>query len=199
MLTLPTISTSELSVMPICWDDLPSDYLNFGELEIIIALIRSVAPEVVVEIGLAHGRTALAILREIPGIEKYIGVDTAPDYRPKIASQRTERSSDPGYLAFDEPAFCRWLLPNGSLDLEPADFPPVCAVFVDGDHSSQVVRHDSDLARAIVRPGGIIIFHDYWNEGVEVTRVLETDFRHGHNIQHVEGTWLAFERVYDSR
>jgi predicted O-methyltransferase YrrM len=196
MLTLPTISAHELpvQVMPVCWDGLPREYLNEGELEIIVALIRSVMPRTVVEIGLAAGRTAKAILREMPELHRYIGVDCDPHYRTKIASQWTERGPNPGHLAMDDPRFDRWILPRGSLDLTAEDFPPVDAVFVDGDHSSEVVRHDSDLARAIVQSGGIVIWHDYWNLGVEVSRVLEADQRRGYNIQHVEGTWLAFER-----
>jgi predicted O-methyltransferase YrrM len=90
--------------------------------------------------------------------------------------------------------FDRWLLPNGSLDLVADDFPNVDVVFIDGDHSAEAVRHDSDLARQIVAPGGVIIWHDAHNDGVEVRQVLELDRHRGCDIRHVEGTWLAFER-----
>jgi predicted O-methyltransferase YrrM len=189
---LPTISRDQLAVKPIDWSGLPRTYLNDGELEIIVALVRPA--RVMVEIGLAAGRTAKAILREVPTIERYIGIDTDPGYSPKLSSQRTERSADPGHLALDDPRFDRWLLPRGSLDLTPEDFPPIDAVFIDGDHSSEVVRHDSDLARIIVKPGGIIIWHDAHNDGVEVTNILKLDHRLGCDIRHIEGTWLAFER-----
>jgi predicted O-methyltransferase YrrM len=175
---------------------LPRTYLNAGELEIIIALIRSAKKQdVIVEIGLAEGRTAKAILRELPNVRRYIGVDTDPNYRTKLQSQWTERGPNPGRLALDDPRFDRWLLPRGSLDLTAEDFPEIDAVFIDGDHSSEVVRHDADLARQIVVPGGIIIFHDCHNDGVEVTRVLELDYHRGHDIRHIEGTWLAFQRM----
>jgi predicted O-methyltransferase YrrM len=192
---LATISHDELPVrpMPINWQGLPRTYLNEGELEIIVALIGCTKHDIVVEIGLAEGRTAKAILRELP-VHRYIGVDTDPHYRTKLPGQWSERSPSPGYLALDDPRFDRWLLPRGSLDLTADDFPPVDAVFIDGDHSSEVVRHDTDLARAIVSPGGIIIWHDAHNDSVEVTRVLEFDQHHGHDIRHIENTWLAFER-----
>ena len=145
---LPIIPQSELLIQPVDWQGLPRTYLNAGELEIIIALIRSTAKQdIVVEIGLAEGRTAKAVLRELPHVQHYIGIDTDPGYRTKLPGQWTERSSSPGYLALDDPRFDRWLLPRGSLDLTPEDFPLVDAVFIDGDHSSEVVRHDSDLAR----------------------------------------------------
>jgi predicted O-methyltransferase YrrM len=188
------VSKNDLSVRPIDWQGLPRIYLRDGELEIIVALLRSIYHRVVVEIGLAAGRTAKAILRELPGLHRYIGIDTYNDYPPKLVSQWTERSPSPGYLALNESRFDRWLLPRGSLDLTKDDFPVVNAVFIDGDHSSEVVRHDSDLARAVVAPGGLIIWHDYCNDDVEVTRVLEEDQERGHNICHIADTWLAFER-----
>jgi predicted O-methyltransferase YrrM len=191
---LSIIPQNTLSVRPIDWKGLPKEYLATGELEVIIALIRSVQHRIVVEIGLAAGRTAKAILRELPDVQRYIGVDTAPYYRTKLASQWSERPMSPGYLALDDSRFDRWLLPRGSLDLTADDFPPVDAVFIDGDHSSEVVRHDTDLARAILEPGGIIIWHDVDNPGAEVTRVLELEVRHGHDIRHIENTFLAFER-----
>jgi len=193
---LPVVAQAELTIEPVDWSGLPQTYLNKGELELIVALIRSAARhDIVVEIGLAEGRTAKAVLRELPGVQRYIGIDTDPHYRAKLRSQWSERSASPGYLALADSRFDRWLLPRGSLDLTAADFPPVDAVFIDGDHSSEVVRHDSDLARAIVRQGGVIIWHDYHNGGVEVSRVLEHDHLRGHDIRQIENTWLAFERI----
>jgi predicted O-methyltransferase YrrM len=195
MLTLPLIERSTLPIRPVDWSGLPHEYLNDGELEIIIALIRMVpSPRTVVEIGLAEGRTAKAILRELPFVERYIGIDTDPNYKTKLRGQWTERGPNPGHLALDEPRFDRWLLPRGSLDLCADDFPPVDVVFIDGDHSSEVVRHDSDLARSIVNRDGIIIWHDAQNDAVEVRRVLEADYHQGCDIKHITGTWLAFER-----
>jgi hypothetical protein len=197
---LPVIAQNDLNLMiyPVDWTDLPSTYLNRGELEIIVALVRSAKHhDLVVEIGLAEGRTAKAILRELPEVRSYLGIDTDASYRTKLPGQWTERSASPGYLAADDPRFYRWLFPRGSLDLTSNNFKfllPVDAVFIDGDHSSEVVRHDSDLARAIVRSGGVIIWHDYQNGGVEVAPVLELDRLNGHDICHIEGTWLAFER-----
>lgn len=190
-MTLPVVPRP--IVQPIDWRDLPRTYLNHGELEIIVALVWSAS--VIVEIGLAQGRTAKAILRTLPQVQQYIGIDTGPRYRTKLVGQWGERGEDPGHLAMDDPRFNRWLLPRGSLDLHPADFPMVVdAMFIDGDHSSEAVRHDSDLARSVVAAGGLIIWHDYRNDGVEVTRVLEEDYRRGHQIRHIENTWLAFER-----
>jgi hypothetical protein len=51
------------------------------------------------------------------------------------------------------------------------------------------------LARALVRPGGIIVWHDYHDLGnVDVKDVLDELHRAGDAIYHIENTWLAFER-----
>lgn len=194
-MTLPVVPLDDLTVMPIDWTGLPRQYLNFGELEIIIALVRSVIPHTVIEIGLAQGRTALAILREIPQIERYVGIDTLPGYQPKLKEQLYERSEEPGYLAMSDPRFEQWLRPRGTLDLMPWELPAADAVFIDGDHSSEVVAHDSCLARSATKQGGIIIWHDAGNESVEVRSVLEQDWARGCDIKVIEGTWLAFERI----
>jgi hypothetical protein len=56
------------------------------------------------------------------------------------------------------------------------------------------VLADSIWASQIVTHGGLIIWHDYGNPTVEVTDVLDELQREGRDIQHVAGTWLAFER-----
>ncbi len=85
---------------------------------------------------------------------------------------------------------------RGTLDLTAEDLPACDVVFIDGDHSVSAVLHDYALAKAIVRPGGIIVFHD--DNGlpvVDVSLVLDSLCAGGADIQHVAGTWLAFERV----
>jgi hypothetical protein len=75
-------------------------------------------------------------------------------------------------------------------DLEPCD-----AVFIDGDHSVKEVSHDSELARELVRLGGIICWHDNLNPAVEVTQVLKRLNASGWPIKQVAGSWIAFMRT----
>jgi len=69
------------------------------------------------------------------------------------------------------------------------------AVFIDGDHGAEVVWHDTGLARAIVRPGSVIIWHNYSNPKAHVTDVPDEEIQRGHGIRHVKKTWLAFEKI----
>jgi predicted O-methyltransferase YrrM len=195
-MSLPTGPQSRLDVRPIDWAGLPRRYMNPGELEVLITLVRSVSPRHVIEIGVNAGRTAKAILANVPGIECYTGIDVPLGYVPEKAVQRYEVPANPGELVKDDPRFHLVVRPRGSLDLTPQDLPLADAVFIDGDHGRVAVEHDSALAGAIVRPGGIIIWHDYHDLGtVDVKPVLDALHRDGRDIVHVEGTWLAFERL----
>lgn len=171
-------------------------YIHAGELETLIWLIASVRPSSVIEFGANSGRTAKAILRNVQGIERYVGVDVPQDYVTEKQVQRREVPERPGELALDDPRFRLLLARHGSHDLTADDLPAADAIFIDGDHSARGVRRDYALARAKVRTGGIIVFHDdNGRDTVDVSRVLDELAEGGADISHVAGTWLAFERV----
>jgi predicted O-methyltransferase YrrM len=170
--------------------------MNKGELETLVALVRSVCPRHVMEFGVNIGRTAKAIMANVAGIECYTGIDVAPGYVPAKAVQRNEVPAHPGELVAADPRFQLVVRSRGSLDLTAADLAPCDAAFIDGDHGREAVLHDSALARALVRPGGIIVWHDYHDLGtVDVKAVLDDMSQAGAAIMRVDRTWLAFERV----
>ena len=192
---LPSVTKASLgSLWPIDWLGLHQKYLCPGEMEVMAALLREVEAKTMIEFGCRDGRTALVLLQNVAALQRYIGIDVSMEYLPRLPHQRDEMVPNPGYLAASDPRFDLVLRQSGTLDLGPQDLEPCDVVFIDGDHSEGVVAHDSDLARALVKPGGVIIFHDYCNAGVEVTHVLESHQQRGHDIRHIEGTWLAFER-----
>ena len=192
---MPFVTKASLDFLwPINWLGLHREYLCPGEMEVIAALLRDVEAKTMIEFGCRDGRTARVLLHNVTALQRYIGVDVSMEYEPRLSHQRNEMVSNPGYLAADAPRFNLVVRRSGTLDLSPQDLEPCNAVFIDGDHSEGVVIYDSDLARALVKPGGVIIWHDYCNGGVEVTRVLELHQQRGHDIRHIEGTWLAFER-----
>jgi predicted O-methyltransferase YrrM len=174
---------------------LPTRYFNPGELETLLHLFETVRPKVIIEFGVNTGRNAVAALRNLPGLERYVGIDVTQDYRTHMPVQRGEIPARPGELALHDPRFELIVRPRGSFELTPADLPEADAIFIDADHSRLGVMNDYALARARVRPGGIVIFHD--DNGlpvVEVTQTLNELCAEGADIQHVAGTWLAFQR-----
>jgi predicted O-methyltransferase YrrM len=184
-----------LDVRPIDWLG-HREYLQAGEMEILVALVRSVDAQTMIEIGCRDGRTARMLLRNVPSLDRYIGIDVPFDYQPTLAHQKNEMVAEPGHLAMIDERFELIIREHGSLGLKPSELPRVDVVFIDGDHSVDAVEHDSKLARAIVNPGGLILWHDFNDSPhVQVTRVLNRLADEGWPIQHVEGTWLAFMRI----
>jgi len=174
---------------------LPPRYFNPGELEALLCLYESVSPRVIVEFGVNTGRNPLAAFRNIRTIDRYVGIDVLPGYVPKMRVQKREVPPAPGELAQHDLRFELILSPRGTFDLSAKDLPACDAVFIDGDHSQEAVRNDYALACSIVRPGGIIIFHDdNGSPAVEVTQTLNEFCKAGAQIKHVAGTWLSFER-----
>jgi predicted O-methyltransferase YrrM len=164
----------------------------------LIALLREIQPKVMVEFGCNIGFTAKVLFDHVPGIEEYIGVDVPLSYKTALPVQQTEIPTEPGQLVNGNPKFHLIIRPRGTFDLKPEGFKvPVDAVLIDGDHGKVAVAHDTELARKIVRQGGIIFWHDYWSKGVpDVCAFIDDQvYNQKQDIKHIEGTWLAFQRV----
>lgn len=162
-------------------------YMQPGEQDVLLALVGSIRPHTMVEIGVNEGITAQAVLRHVPSIERYIGIDVNAAYQFEIPAQQSEHPNEPGALVKHDPRF--QLVLRGDPMPSEAD-----VVFIDGDHGKKAVLVDSIWAAAIVNHGGLIIWHDYGNPTVEVTGVLNRLDTHERELHHVSGTWLVFEQ-----
>jgi predicted O-methyltransferase YrrM len=189
---MQTVDHSELSLMLFKVNG--STYLNTPETALLIGLVQSVYPKVMIEIGCQLGCTAIAILKHVPSLESYIGIDVPFHHQTTLPGQQSEVPASPGLYALD-PRFHLLIRETGSQELEPDDLEPCDVVFIDGDHSENAVLRDSLLAQALVRPGGIIVWHDYNNQTVEVTSALNQLSDAGWPITHITDTWLAFCRI----
>lgn len=175
---------------------LPSRYFNAGELEALLHLFESVKPKTIIEFGVNTGRNAVAALRNIDGLESYVGVDVGHDYKTIMRVQREEIPRVAGELALGDPRFSVIVRPRGTFELTADDLPKADAIFIDADHSRLGVENDYALAKQVINAGGIIIFHDdNCLPVVEVTQTLNDFCAAGAKIQHVKDTWLAFERI----
>lgn len=193
MITLVHKATIEIEQIRIFHNPFLSDI----ETSLLLALIKSVKPRTVIEIGCQQGRTAKTILDHMPHLQSYIGIDIPFGKRPTLLCQRSEVPYTAGLWVANDTRFSLLVSEHGSLDLSHMDLEPCDALFIDGDHSANAVLHDSHLAHALVRPGGIIIWHDYGNPAVEVTMALDLlSTQDGWLIHHIEGTWLAYRRIY---
>jgi predicted O-methyltransferase YrrM len=174
----------------------PEIMMSARERAILVTLLREIGAVTVVEIGINEGRCAEILLKNVPSICRYIGVDVEVGYVTSLPTQRAEVPGVPGQFALGDPRLELIIRLRGSLDLVPADLPVCDAMLIDGDHGRIAVEWDSLLARARVRPGGLILWHDYYfaNPDVDVREVLDRLAETGMPIRHIEGTSLAILR-----
>jgi predicted O-methyltransferase YrrM len=170
------------------WIDTSSRLLWPGELDVLVGLLQSVSARRVAEIGVHEGETAWHLLRQVPSIEEYIGVEVQPGYVPRLPQQPNR----PGWMALDDPRFRLILNRRGSYDVTSFDLGELDAIFIDGDHSMNGVENDTSLAESCVRRG-IVIWHDYYAEdgGWPITQFLN---RLPNGVFHIIGTHIVFER-----
>ncbi|NUQ01728.1 MAG: class I SAM-dependent methyltransferase [Armatimonadetes bacterium] len=168
--------------------------INVLELLILTSLAAARQPRRIVEIGVAAGRTTINLAAQAPQAE-IIAVDLPPE-APEAADSagpdyRQLGLEQPGRLFLGQPAAERitllladstrhdWSAYHGSVDL----------IFIDGAHDYQSVKADSENALAMLRPGGLIFWHDYsWVEGV--TRYLN-ELHQRRQLVWLGGTHLA--------
>jgi len=187
---LPTVQPSSIGALPAADS---SRYMGSADRQALLALVRGARH--VIEIGVQAGDTAAFLLAALPDLEGYEGVDVLRGYRFARTNQASEVPGTPGARATRDPRFRLLLRPRGSFDLTAADLTRCDAVFIDGDHGREAVLHDTELARSVIRPGGVICWRDYGNPTTPDVRHALNEMRAaGRNIQKVAGTWIAFER-----
>lgn len=136
------------------------------ELFLLSALVQARQPLRLVEIGTAAGRTALNLLRAAPPEailatfdlpDDASAVDGAgPDFRqfglrrPGRVFEGTPLAERIELVRADTTTF-DWTPYHGQVDF----------MFIDGAHDYASVAADSRAALAVVKPGGLIVWHDY--------------------------------------
>jgi len=200
---LPTISLEELfpgaEMIPIHLErSLPRSRGNLttDELAAMTLICQCLKPSVVFEFGTFNGRTTLNLAANTPADAKIYTLDLADPastlhtmdhvdtelhlsnesgsyFRNTPASSKIEQLWGDSAL-FDETALC------GKVDL----------ILVDAAHSYEYVRSDTTKALAMLRPGGVILWHDYcvWYPGVYeyLHEILPS-----YPLKHIEGTHFA--------
>jgi predicted O-methyltransferase YrrM len=121
------------------------------ELASFLALLLDQPPEVVVEIGSDAGGTLWA-WQQLPGVRRVIGVDQ-PDGPYSSGATLNGHGAEVVHGDSHDPATLQALQ-----DLLAGDL--VDLLFIDGDHAYEGVKADFQMYSPLVRPDGIIAFHD---------------------------------------
>jgi cephalosporin hydroxylase len=129
-----------------------------AELGAALALVASLAPGVVVEIGCDRGGTLYAWLQVC---ELVLGI-TLPDNGFATGGSGLALVGHGAVVRFGDshdPASVEWLR-SMLTDDSTETVAPVDALVIDGDHSVAGVVADVAMYGPLVRPGGVILIHD---------------------------------------
>jgi len=180
--------------------------VRLSELGILAQAARQCPPDsCIFEIGTFDGRTTLNMLLNAHPSVKIHTLDLPADHTTAFAIEAGERQFVdkplPGSRCLDYLArhpdmqgrIHQWL--GDSATFNYSGHEGNCSlVFVDGSHAYDYAKADTETAMRLVRPGGVVIWHDYgiWPG---VTEFLEScHLNNGMNLLHLRGTSLVFFR-----
>lgn len=125
------------------------------------------------EFGTCTGKTAYLWARNAPDDARIVTLTLAPGERAQYSAETTDDPTDVAF-ALKESAFTEFLYSRSGVEhkveqlfgdsktLDTAPWEGQCdVVFVDGSHAYSYVVSDSEKALRLVRPGGLVLWHDY--------------------------------------
>jgi predicted O-methyltransferase YrrM len=167
----------------------------FAELCTLASLARARSARRVFEIGTFDGNTSYHLALNTPDDSQVFTIDIPPGSAPALKAD----AGDPLFREGKRPEY-RWrgsavadkihpiLADSARFDVAPYR-QSMDMVFIDGAHSAEYIMNDTALALEMIRPGGIVVWHDYlvWND---VTSFLQK-FCRDHQLSHLAGTSLV--------
>lgn len=157
------------------------------------------------EIGTFDGRTTLNLALNQQGTGRVFTLDLPPEAPTKFDVEKGERhfidkpASGARYVARERelPEVVGRItqLYGDSASFDYAEYEGSCSlVFVDGSHAYDYAVADTRTAMKLIRPGGVIIWHDYgiWKGVTEALNEIEEREQLG--LKSVRGTSLVYWR-----
>jgi len=201
---LPNLADVDLTISFDAAQEWLRSISSYGaDLIALCTLARMVRPKIIFEIGTLHGSSALHFALCSPNAEIYT-LDLPSSARPTLRTTTMDeahigdhRTAKTYYFSGrpEEKRIQPLFGDSGTFDFSPY-FGRVDLFFVDGAHSYEYVRNDTEKALLCVRPGGIIAWHDYGRAGVNgVTKWLHEFRDAGNEVFRVPGGSLAYMRV----
>jgi predicted O-methyltransferase YrrM len=169
--------------------------VSFAELCTLVSLARARSARRIFEIGTFDGNTSYHLALNTPDDSQVFTIDIPPGSAPALKAD----AGDPLFREGKRFEY-RWrgspvadkihpmLADSARFDATPYRR-SMDMIFIDGAHSAEYVKNDTALALGMIRPGGILVWHDYlvWND---VTSYLQK-FCKDHQLSHIAGTSLV--------
>lgn len=161
------------------------------ELIVLGAVVASLKPKLAFEFGTYTGGSTLTIAANAHPDFELTTVDIGPQPKSKI-------KYEPGSV-YRTTRFASRItqLVEDSLQFQVGDRAgKMDFIFVDANHRYDWAKNDTELAFAMLRPGGVVLWHDYtWEpqhaECIGVTQVVNDMQRSLGRCFHIDGTRFA--------
>jgi predicted O-methyltransferase YrrM len=143
--------------------DASQGMMHRNDIEALAALLLALKPKRVFEIGTFRGASSQMMLRLLPKVE-VVSIAFVNEAASRQFNNDELAIEEVGALvtAENRPRYTQLI--GDSHQIDPEVFVQAHGkmdlVFIDGDHSREGVRQDTDLARAILAKGGAIAWHD---------------------------------------
>jgi predicted O-methyltransferase YrrM len=174
--------------------------LPFDQVLALLAIAVAEQPKVVVEIGTFMGYTSLQLVENLPDALIHT-VDLPPDIDLAALANSIIPKDDfhlirerrVGFAFLDSPQAARirqHYADTATWDFEPAkgaDF-----FFIDGSHTYEYCKNDSEKCLEASKPGAVFIWHDCDPSHPGVAKCLVEWRALGRNICRIAGTPLAY-------
>lgn len=167
-------------------------------------LCRLLEPKQIFEIGTSVGHTSAHFAVNSPADARIFTLDLPPEGEPSLETTYIDELHIAATQKNQEWIFDR--CEGGEKvqrlhgDSATFDFSPwhgkIDLFFIDGAHSYEYVKSDTENAFRCVRDGGVIAWHDFGRRGVNgVSRLIAELAAEGQKIYVVPGSSLAYTRV----
>ena len=166
------------------------------EVVVLAAMVRTLKPKRLLEIGTFEGNTTINLIANAPPDARMVTVDLPPDWDGEYAQQvpsihvnaavgvqigrqfLDSPYNDRVTQVFEDSATFDWTLHA------PYDF-----ILIDGCHTYEYALSDTRNALEVLRPGGVIVWHDY---GMleDVSRLVD-EMSQQMAVRAIQGTRIA--------
>lgn len=154
---------------------------NQVDLLYVAAMAKARAARTIFEFGTYQGRTTYHLALASPATQ-VTTLNLPPDKDPSVAPflgvmfKGTELEARIKQIFAD------------SREFDPTPFAGTMDyIFVDGDHSYELVKNDTELALKMLKPGGMIVWHDYAAKSPGVVRYIK-EFADGRSVFRLKHT-----------
>lgn len=160
------------------------------------------------EFGTCTGKTAYLWARNLPPGGRVVTLTLSPASIREYVNASGDDDAAVAH-ALEESQFTRYLYTGtddeGRItqlygDSKALDVAPHVGqydvIFIDGSHAYSYVRSDTEMALRMIKPGGVILWHDYTGPdgSPDVYRALN-ELAPRLELRHIKGTTLVFHRA----